>query len=136
MQQDRMHLKLLLPTEIIVDEPVSKIVAEAMDGSFCLLPRHIDFVTALVPGILSFTSIDGNEKFAAIDEGCLVKTGSEVLVSAFSAVCGLDLEHLRTTVEERFIELDDRERSARSALTRLETGTIRRFIELEELGHD
>ena len=49
-----MRLTVLLPTEILVDEEVVKVVAEAQNGSFCLLPRHIDFVAALVPGLLSF----------------------------------------------------------------------------------
>ncbi len=49
-----MKLKILLPTEIMLDEEVTKVTAEAGNGSFCLLPRHIDFVAALVPGLLSF----------------------------------------------------------------------------------
>jgi len=137
MNPSDMHLKILLPTEMLVDEPVTKIIAEAVDGSFCLLPRHIDFVGALVPGILSFYSADGGkENFAAIDEGTLVKCGDQVLVSTLNAVRGNDLDHLRATVEDRFLVLDEQERVARTALARLETGTIRRFIELEELGHD
>ena len=135
MNPTDMHLKLSLPTEILVDEPVIKIIAEARDGSFCLLPRHIDFVAALIPGILYFYSADSEENFAAIDEGTLVKYGGQVLVSTFNAVCGNDLDRLRATVEERFLKLDEHERVTRTALARLEAGTIRRFIELEELGH-
>jgi F-type H+-transporting ATPase subunit epsilon len=130
-----MHLKVLLPTEVLVDEPVTKVIAEAVNGSFCLLPRHIDFVAALVPGILCFCTADGGENFAAIDEGTLVKCGGQVLVSTFNAVRGADLDRLRATVAERFLELDEHERVARTALARLEAGTIRRFIELEEQGH-
>ena len=130
-----MHLKLLLPTEVLISEPVTKIIAEAVNGSFCLLPRHIDFVSSLVPGILSFTTADGEEIFVAVDEGTLVKCGEQVLVSTLNAVRGVDLAQLRLTVEERFMELDEHERVARTALARLEAGTIRRFIELEEQGH-
>ncbi|MGD2171069.1 MAG: F0F1 ATP synthase subunit epsilon [Gammaproteobacteria bacterium] len=130
-----MQFKLLLPTEIMIDEPVIKIIAEAMDGSFCLLPRHIDFVAALVPGILYFYPTEGKERFVAIDEGTLVKCGDRVLVSTFNAVRGADLDSLHATVEKRFLELDEHERIARTALARLEAGTIRRFIELEELGN-
>ncbi len=135
MKPTDMYLKVLLPTEILVDEPVTKVIAEAENGSFCLLPRHIDFVAALVPGILCFCTADGKEHFAAIDEGTLVKCGEQVLVSTFSAVRGTDLAQLRATVAERFLELDEHERVARTALARLEAGTIRRFIELEEQGH-
>jgi len=130
-----MRLKVLLPTEVLVDEAVSKVVAEAANGSFCLLPRHIDFVAALVPGILCFCTADGGEQFAAIDQGTLVKCGEQVFVSTRDAVRGTALDQLRATVAERFLALDEHERVARSALARLEAGTIRRFIELEEQGH-
>jgi F-type H+-transporting ATPase subunit epsilon len=130
-----MHLKLLLPTEVLIDEAVSKVIAEAVNGSFCLLPRHIDFVAALVPGILSFDDADGKENFVVIDQGTLVKCGRQVLVSTLNAVRGTDLMQLREIVEQRFLQLDEHERVARTALARLEAGTIRGFIELEELRH-
>ncbi|MDX1433638.1 MAG: F0F1 ATP synthase subunit epsilon [Gammaproteobacteria bacterium] len=129
-----MHLRILLPTEVLVDEAVTKIVAEAANGSFCLLPRHIDFVAALLPGILSFWTAGAGECFAATDEGTLVKCGHRVLVSTFNAVRGTDLEALRETVAERYLSLDEHERLARTALARLEAGTIRRFMELQEQG--
>jgi F-type H+-transporting ATPase subunit epsilon len=131
-----MHLKVLLPTEVLVDEPVTKVIAEAVNGSFCLLPRHIDFVAALVPGILCFFTADGEEHFTAIDEGSVVKCDGKVLVSTFNAVRGTKLDQLRATVTERFLKLDEHERVARTALARLEASTIRRFIELEKHGHD
>lgn len=127
-----MNFQVLLPTRVLVDQPVAKIVAEAQDGSFCLLPRHIDLVAALVPGVLLFVDCDGNEKYLGIDEGTLVKHGNRVRVSTRHAVSGDDLQSLRQIVQERFLELDDRERSARSALARLEAGVVRRFIELRE----
>lgn len=135
MNPTDMHLKLLLPTEILINEPVSKVIAEAENGSFCLLPRHIDFVAALVPGILSFDNADGLENFVVIDQGTLVKCGKQVLVSTLNAVRGTDLEQLQAIVEQRFLQLDEHERVARTALARLEAGTIRGFIELEELRH-
>lgn len=124
-----MKLKVLLPTEILVDEEVRKVIAEATNGSFCLLPRHIDFVAALVPGLLSFDDASGEEVFLAVDRGTLVKCGDEVLVSTRRAVRGGSLEALHATVENEFRVLDDRERKARTASARLEAGLVRRFIE-------
>ena len=127
-----MRLKVLLPTQILVDQDVEKVVAEAENGSFAMLPRHIDFVAALPPGILSYTLANEGEKFIGIDEGILVKQEKEVLVSVRNAVLGDDLSTLRDIVRETFIELDEKERSGRSALARLEAGLVRRFMELEE----
>jgi len=130
-----MMLKVLLPTEVLLKEPVAKVIAEAENGSFCLLPRHIDFTAALVPGILSFAGPDGVERYAALDNGILVKCGQEVLISAFNGVLGDDLEQLRHLVAERFVTLDEQQRTARSALARLEAGVVRRFMEAEEQRH-
>ncbi len=124
-----MRLKVLLPTEIIVDEEVTKVVAEAANGSFCLLPRHVDFVAALIPGLLSFVS-GGEERHIAVDEGILLKIGDEVRVSTERAVRGADLGRLRQAVREQFRTLNERERSARSAVAKLEAGFVRRFVEL------
>jgi F-type H+-transporting ATPase subunit epsilon len=131
-----LRLQVLLPTEILVDEPAIKVLAEAENGSFCLLPRHIDFVAALVPGVLTFVTPAGAETFAAIDEGILVKCGQDVFVSTLNGVRGTDLGRLKALVEERFLELGEHERKARTALARLEAGTLRGFLELQEKLHD
>lgn len=127
-----MRLRILLPTHVLLDADVAKVIAEAENGFFCLLPRHIDFVAALVPGILLFVPADGAERVLGIDEGILVKCGADVYVSVRNAVVGDDLGTLRETVEREFVQLDERERAARSALARLEAGVVRRFIEMEE----
>ena len=127
-----MNLKILLPTEILVDTDVIKVVAEAENGSFCLLPHHVDFAAALVPGLLSFTRPDGAEEFAALADGVLVKRGDEVLVSAVNGSRGADLGQLHRIVREQFAQLDERDRRARSALARMEADFVRRFMELRE----
>jgi len=128
-------LKVMLPTEVLLEEPVVKVIGEAENGSFCLLPRHIDFTASLVPGILSFTDPDGEEQYAALDNGILVKCGGEVLISAFNGVLGEDLTQLRHLVAKHFITLDEQQRTARSALARLEAGVVRKFMEMEEQRH-
>ncbi len=127
-----MKLRIILPTNILVDCTVSKVIAEAENGSFCILPRHIDMVAALAPGLLSFVNEDGSEEFAATSEGILVKHGPDVLVSVRDAVRSTDLGFLRLMINETFVALDDRERRARGALARLEADFVHRFIELGE----
>ena len=127
-----MNLKILLPTKVFLNRDVTKITAEAQNGYFCLLPRHVDFVAALVPGLLSYEDDQGHEHFLAIDEGTLVKCGAEVLVSTRSAARDGDLGELRNIVEKQFEVLDDRERLARSAAARLEAGLVRRFMDFDK----
>lgn len=127
-----MWLQVLLPTEVLVDEETTKVIAEAENGAFCLLPRHIDFVAALVPGLLCFCDREGKESYAAIDEGILIKCGRDVSVSTLNGVRGSNLAELSALVGERFLALDEHERKARTALARLEAGTLRGFLELQE----
>jgi F-type H+-transporting ATPase subunit epsilon len=130
-----MNLKILLPGGVMLNEEVKKIIAEAVNGSFCLLPHHIDFVAALVPGILSFVTATGQEVFLAVDEGVLVKAGQEVLVSSARAVPGTELGKLKETVERVFRNIDDQEKVARSTMAKLEADLVRGFLELGERGY-
>ncbi|MGH1478603.1 MAG: F0F1 ATP synthase subunit epsilon [Geminicoccales bacterium] len=127
-----MNLKVALPAAVLVDEPIRKIVVDAENGSFAILPRHVDFLAALVPGVLTYLDAEGHERFLGIDEATLVKCGDDVLISTRNAVEGDNLSKLRRQVEVAFILLDERERSARSALARLEAGIARRFVELKD----
>jgi F-type H+-transporting ATPase subunit epsilon len=128
MQPARMHLKILLPFRIFAEKTgVSRIVAETHAGSFGLLPHRLDCVAALAPGILVYETEAEGEVCIAVDEGILVKTGTEVLVSVRNAIGGTDLGQLRAAVEQEFLELDEQEKSVRSVLAKLESGFIRRF---------
>lgn len=127
-----MRLRVLLPTHVLLDRTVRKVSAEAPNGSFTLLPRHIDFATILVPGLLAFVSEEGEETFLAVDQGTLVKRGADVLASVHSAFECADLSALREVVAREFEDQDELERKARSALVRLETDIMRRFMELGE----
>ncbi len=127
-----MRLKVLAPTEVVLDEKVLRVVAEGENGSFALLPRHIDFVSALVPGLLYFVRAPGETgEYMAVDRGILIKHGPEVLVAVRNAVGGVGLEELVETVHARFMALDEKERSVRSAVARLEADFLRRFMELK-----
>ncbi len=128
-----MKLKILLPAEVFLSEEVTKIVAEAENGFFCLLPRHIDFTAALVPGVFSFIARNA-ETHLAIDGGTLIKRGAEVLVSTRNAVRGRELGTLKEVVIKQFEEIDEREKKARSAAVKLEVDLLRRFMELREHG--
>ncbi len=127
-----MMLKILLPTRLFVDQPALKVTAEAENGSFTLLPRHIDFVTLLVPGIFSFIPAEDNDEpiFMAMADGVLVKRGYDVMVSARNAVRGDDLGTLWQTVREEFQKLDEHERQARSIIAALEISLARQIATL------
>ena len=128
MNDSGIDLKIYLPSGIFVEEEVVKVKGESPAGGFCLLPRHIDYVTALVSGIFSYTDLDGREFFLAIDNGILVKKGREVMVAARRAVAG-ELGMLNQEVDKMLEEKDEREKLTRSAVAKLEAGFLQQFME-------
>ncbi|SMX48840.1 ATPase [Maliponia aquimaris] len=127
-----MHVYLRLPSKVLFDGPATRLRGEAADGGFCLLPNHVDFVTALVPSVLLITEAGGRERVFGIDEGLLVKKGHKVEVAIRRGVESDGLDALRETVGSSFAGLEDEERVARAALSRLEADMVRRFATLRE----
>lgn len=120
-----MRVRVLTPLEVVLDREASRITAHGDHGFFTLLPRHVDCVATLVPGLLFV-----DEEVLALDEGVALKQGADVWVTVRDAVRQAPLEALRQAVEERFLTLDEHERRARSALAMLEAGTLRRLVDL------
>jgi len=130
MQPTLMNLKVLLPFRIFADKTgVSRIVAETREGSFGLLPHRLDFAAALAPGILIYENETEGEVYVAVDQGVLVKTGLDVLVSVRNAIGGTDLGQLREAVEREFMNLNQREQNVRSLMAQMEGDFIRRLAE-------
>ncbi len=129
-QPTLMKLKILLPFRIFAEKTgVSRIVAETREGSFGLLLHRLDCVAALAPGILIYENEADGEVFVAVDEGVLIKTGPDVLVSVRNAMAGTDLRRLREAVESEFMNRDELEQSVRTVLTKIESGFMRRLVE-------
>ncbi|TDG36473.1 F0F1 ATP synthase subunit epsilon [Pedobacter changchengzhani] len=121
-----MDLKILLPYKVFAEvKNVSNIVAETSDGSFGFLPQRLDCVAVLVPGIFSYET--DQTHYLAVDEGLLVKTGSQVLVSVRNAVGGVQLGKLATMVENDFKNIDENEVKVREMASKLESGLLSRL---------
>ncbi|AJE48446.1 ATPase [Celeribacter indicus] len=127
-----MQVSLRLPTRVLFDGPAIRLTATAQDGGFGILPNHVDFVTALVSSVLLVTAPDGRERIFGIDEGLLVKKGHEVGIVVRRGVESDDLGTLRDTVEQNFADMEEDERVARAALSRLEADMVRRFVSLRK----
>ena len=126
-----MNLKVLLPSRIFLNlERVSSIVAETREGSFGLLPHRLDCVAALVPGILAYTLGD-DTAYLAVDQGVLVKSGADVMVSVRQAIQGTTLSELHETVKREYLSLDRQERDVRAAVARMESALLGRVAEFQ-----
>jgi F-type H+-transporting ATPase subunit epsilon len=127
-----MKLKVWVPTEVVFDQEVTKIKAEAENGWFGILPRHVDFVTSLVPGILSFELPGHQTEYLAIDHGVLVKCGPAVSVSTRNAVRSADLGALKEAVQKQFRTRYEKEQGARAFEAKLEADLVRQLMQMEK----
>lgn len=137
---DKLHLKVLLPHQVFLDEPsVSNLIIETPDGSYGLLPNRLDCVAALVCGILVYETVPPATQtatqtasglcYVAIDEGIMTKFGENVLISVRSAFSGSNLGELEQLVEREFASLSDREKQVRAVISKLESEFVKRYVE-------
>ncbi len=127
-----MNLKVLLPFQVFAEKStVLRIVAETTSGSMGLLPHRLDCVAILVAGILTYETAQEGEVYLAVDQGVLIKTGADVLISVRNAIAGTDLANLRDTVKQEFQNRNEQEQQVRSVLAKLESGFTRRFVEFQ-----
>jgi F-type H+-transporting ATPase subunit epsilon len=127
-----MNLKILLPFQVFADKSdVSRIVAETSEGAFGVLPHRRDYIAVLVAGILTYETQGGEIVYVAVDEGVMVKVGTEVVISVRRAIGGVDLSQLHEAVRREFLTIDEQERGVRSAIAKMEGGFIRQVAEFQ-----
>ncbi|HRN74286.1 F0F1 ATP synthase subunit epsilon [Ottowia sp.] len=129
---EHMHVSLRVPTRLLHEGGALRLVAMAENGSFGMLPNHADHVAPLVPSVLVLTDTEGKEHFFGIDHGLLVKRGHQVDIAVRRAVRGDNLDTLAETIDIMFTQIDEEERSARTAMARLEIGMVRHFGQLNK----
>jgi len=133
MKNPLMSLKILLPHGVFAEiENVKKIVVETTAGSYGILPRRLDCTAALETGILLYETESDGEKYIAVNEGILIKTGRQVSISVRNAIGNAPLGELKAMVEKEMKELDELEVNARSVMAKLETGFLRSFQKLRK----
>jgi F-type H+-transporting ATPase subunit epsilon len=125
------NVSIMTPVETMEEKGVAEITAESSTGHFGMLPRHIDFITDLVPGMLCCRLLNGDEMCFAVDEGVLVKKSNEVYVSVRRAIKGGAVGTLKDAVVKKLGSLNEQEKKSRAILAKLEADFMRRFLEIK-----
>jgi F-type H+-transporting ATPase subunit epsilon len=128
-----MHLKVLLPFRVLTEnDEVTRMVMETDQGSYGILPHRLDCVAAIVPGIFTYETADEVVHYMAVDEGILVKSGRQVMLSVRNAMGGADLGELHTAVEKEFVHAEEGEKNIRTVMAKLESSFIYRLEKLHK----
>ena len=125
-----MRVRLVIPGKTYLDEDMDKVTAPGKEGLFQILPKHIDMVSSLQPGILVLTK-ESKDRYFAINEGVLVKEHNLIHISCFQVMEGASLDKLQETISDNFKILNEKEKRLKQILTKLEADTLIRFMEMK-----
>lgn len=96
-----LRLEIVTPEKKVVDAEVDSVTIPTASGEAGILPSHAPLVSALKPGILSFT-LRGTTERIAIGGGFLEVSNDKVSVLADSAETSteIDVDAARTKLQE------------------------------------
>ncbi|MCF4008689.1 F0F1 ATP synthase subunit epsilon [Rheinheimera sp. UJ63] len=130
-----MKLKICLPFAVFTEQnQIHNLIVDTTDGAFGLLEHRQDCVALVVPGILSYRMPDGEDIYVAVDQGVLVKVGEQITMSVRRAYSGVPLTQLHQMVSDEFLKLDAQQQLMRNVMAKLESGFVRRSININR--HD
>jgi len=114
------NFKILTPSETALDIKAQSVSARGLEGGFGMLPRHMDYIAAIVPSIISYRDEEGKKHLVAVNEGTLTKCGHDITISVLGVTFGENIEELQEAVLKSYKDFDEDEREARTALAKLE----------------
>jgi F-type H+-transporting ATPase subunit epsilon len=125
-----LHLTITTPAQILVaSDDVIAVRVEDQSGSFGVLPGHADLLTALVPSVVRWRTVNGAACFCAVRGGVFaVSGGGNVSVACREGVVGDSLDELEAkvrTVRARQLEAD---RKARAEQIRVHALAVRQLV--------
>lgn len=127
-----MQLTVLTPLGVVLQTKALKVTMETLSGYHTLLPKHVDFISALGPNIMQYYDENNNPKYVACHNGIVVKKGATVTVSVQDAILGDKLDELESTLAKVYKENEEQRKELNTAIARLELGIVRGFSRLRE----
>jgi len=126
---EKIRLKLVTPSRLLLDEEVDEVTAPGALGEFGVLPKHISFLTLLEVGEMSYKQ-GGERHHLALSGGY-----AEVLDEVMTVLAGaaeysdeIDIERARAArgrAEKRMAELSQEDKEFAAAEAALRRALVR-----------
>lgn len=126
-----MQLEILTADGVVVQATIGALRAADASGQFGLRPGHEAFLTVLVPGVLIYRTVDGQERYVAVDGGVLLLEDDRVSVVTRDAVGAERLEEVCDAAAAMLAAREAAERTARAAFAELEASLLRELSRVE-----
>lgn len=95
------NLEIVTPEKKVVDQPVDAVYVPTANGEIGILPKHAPLISALKPGILSYTDKGTTEKFVV--SGGFVEVSTDkvsILADIAENTDEIDVESAKTERDE------------------------------------
>ena len=96
---DFINLRVYTPDKLVVEDVIKKINVNGKEGSFTILPKHIDYVSSFVDSVIAYVDNNEKTKFLAVNQGILIKTGRNLEISTFNVIKSNSLLELKNVLK-------------------------------------
>jgi len=126
-----MKLRILTPSEVVLEQDVVHVTVEDVTGSLGIRPGHAPLVTPLVPGVVIARGSGGVEKFVAVNGGVMMVSDDSVEIVSRHAVAGTDIAGLTDRVVAGFEKEHEEDKVNRAAFEKLRMSFLRGVVEYD-----
>ncbi len=95
-----MRLVVITPERLALDTPIEEVYAPGVMGEFGVLPKHVNFLTALAPGEVRYRE-SGTDRYMAVSGGVCEVLDDGVTILADTAEPAEDIDVERAAAAER-----------------------------------
>lgn len=94
MTDSKLHLKIITPEKILVDEQVDAVYSKALDGEFGILQGHVPYMTPLDVTVTKYISGDKTE-FVSTIGGIFQVSDNKIIILSNKAELGEEIDLAR-----------------------------------------
>ena len=98
-----LKLEIVTPEKRVFDAEVDSVTVPTVTGEAGILPNHASLISALKPGILTY-SVKGTTEKLAVSGGFVEVNGNSVSVLADTAVSAADVDIAEAKIEKEIAE--------------------------------
>lgn len=129
MKSFPIHLRSATQYQLI--EGVTSFVGEDASGSFGILPGHFRMITTLQPGLARYRQSDGAWQFVACPGAVLYFCDNTLQLSTRRYIHGSDYQSISQALQDDILSEEEKLRSLKQSMIRLEEEMLRRLWELQ-----
>lgn len=97
-----MHLSIITPTQVALDEEIEEVYLPGANGEIGLLESHTSLISVVEPGEVRYTDLDGAEKQLVIGSGFVQVDDDNIVVVVDMAVeaDSIDVHNVEKAIED------------------------------------